>query len=191
MTLAACPSGPRASAGDGRLARKALPARVGYGASKSDGMTRYITLLSFVLALSPYGGARGCGSAAVRLRPDRVHPNGDAGLPRTDAYHDRVRDAPTATDAPEPATASAARGLERGDTGGTGQPLQPCERASPLTGAHGHLHANELSGEIPAEMGSLSNLEDLRLRDNDLSGCVPGSLEDQLTRSNLGDLPFC
>ena len=46
-------------------------------------------------------------------------------------------------------------------------------------------------GEIPAELGSLSNLNSLSLRDNDLSGCVPSSLEDQLDYSDLGGLPFC
>ena len=53
------------------------------------------------------------------------------------------------------------------------------------------LEDNELSGEIPPELGSLSNLEVLGLADNDLSGCVPSILEDQLDRSDLGGLPFC
>ena len=50
-----------------------------------------------------------------------------------------------------------------------------------------------MSGEIPADLGSLSNLTTLALDFNDLSGCVPSSLEDQLDLSNsdLGDLPFC
>ena len=53
---------------------------------------------------------------------------------------------------------------------------------------------NNLRGEIPAELGSLSNLTSLSLGGgyNDLSGCVPSSLEDQLTSySGLGGLPFC
>ena len=37
-----------------------------------------------------------------------------------------------------------------------------------------------MSGEIPAELGNLSNLTGLVLNDNKLSGCVPSSLEDQL-----------
>ena len=39
---------------------------------------------------------------------------------------------------------------------------------------------NALSGEIRPELGSLTNLKELFLASNDLSGCVPGSLEDQL-----------
>ena len=50
-----------------------------------------------------------------------------------------------------------------------------------------------MSGEIPAELGSLANLTYLDLSGNELSGCVPSSLEDQLNfdYSDLGDLPFC
>ena len=52
------------------------------------------------------------------------------------------------------------------------------------------LGGNAVSGEIPAELGSLSNLIDLHLKDTDLSGCVPGSLENQLF-VNVSDFPFC
>ena len=43
------------------------------------------------------------------------------------------------------------------------------------------------------ELGSLSNLTRLGLRNNELSGCAPSSLEDQLDFdvSDLGDLSFC
>ena len=53
------------------------------------------------------------------------------------------------------------------------------------------LSYNELSGEIPAELGSLSNLTGLTLSRNDLSLCVPRSLEDHDRFGNLSDLPFC
>ena len=53
------------------------------------------------------------------------------------------------------------------------------------------LRANGLVGEIPPELGSLSNLDKLFLDNSDLSGCVPSSLEDQLTSSDLGGLPYC
>ncbi len=50
-------------------------------------------------------------------------------------------------------------------------------------------------GEIPAELGSLSNLRDLELEWNsDLSGCVPSSLEDQMRSAadtDIGILSFC
>ena len=48
--------------------------------------------------------------------------------------------------------------------------------------------------EIPAELGSLSNLVALDLNGNDLSGCVPSSLEDPLLvfrACDLGGLPYC
>ena len=40
------------------------------------------------------------------------------------------------------------------------------------------LSDNELSGEIPAELGGLSALEDLYLSGNDLTGCIPATLRD-------------
>ena len=57
-----------------------------------------------------------------------------------------------------------------------------------LTGFH-----IRLTEEIPAELGSLSNLTELALSYNDLSGCVPSSLPGRLNmeHSDLGDLPFC
>ena len=50
-----------------------------------------------------------------------------------------------------------------------------------------------MSGEIPSELGNLTNLEVLNLRNEDLSGCVPGALQGRLIMhlSDLGDLPFC
>ena len=52
-----------------------------------------------------------------------------------------------------------------------------------------HLYDNELSGEIPAELGGLSNLRELILSGNELSGEIPaelGSLSD-LRRLHLHD----
>ena len=55
------------------------------------------------------------------------------------------------------------------------------------------LYGNELSGEIPPELGNLADLAFLFLNENQLSGCVPSSLSGQLDMddSNLGDLRFC
>ncbi len=54
------------------------------------------------------------------------------------------------------------------------------------------LSGNDLSGEIPAELGSLSNLTHLGFTGIvDLSGCVPSSLEDQVSSFNLGEMSFC
>ena len=41
-----------------------------------------------------------------------------------------------------------------------------------------NLYYNELSGNIPAELGSLSNLEYLNLSRNDVSGNIPTELGD-------------
>ena len=52
------------------------------------------------------------------------------------------------------------------------------------------LYSNQLSGEIPPELGNLSNLQGLNLSYNDLSGCVPSTLEYQV-RPVGGGLPLC
>ena len=55
------------------------------------------------------------------------------------------------------------------------------------------LSSNQLSGEIPPELGNLADLTGLTLNGNLLSGCVPSSLLARLNMdySNLGDLRFC
>ena len=55
------------------------------------------------------------------------------------------------------------------------------------------LDGNQLSGEIPPELGKLADLTDLILDGNLLSGCVPSSMLSRLNMdySNLGDLRFC
>ena len=51
---------------------------------------------------------------------------------------------------------------------------------------------NQLTGEIPAELGRLTNLTVLHLSGNQLTGCVPASLQDVANNdfAQLG-LPFC
>ena len=53
--------------------------------------------------------------------------------------------------------------------------------------------SNQLSEEIPLELGNLANLTRLKLSDNQLNECVPISLPGQLDMrlSDLGGLPFC
>ena len=55
------------------------------------------------------------------------------------------------------------------------------------------LFNNQLSGEIPPELGNLANLTRLLLGENRLSGCVPSSLSCRLymDESDLSSLPFC
>ena len=54
------------------------------------------------------------------------------------------------------------------------------------------LNHNQLSGEIPPELGNLVKLIGLDHYENQLSGCVPSSLQGQLDGlDDLGGLPFC
>ena len=218
--------------------------------------TRYVTLLSVVLALALTAALAACGSD---------EPSGVTGPDRT-ASTPASGAAPTATDAPEPAAATAPpatsgsaetdrealvafynatdgenwrnndnwlsdaplgewNGVDTDDDGrvtilvleGNGLSGEiPPELVSLSNLSWLMLNGNELSGEIPAELGNLSNLKVLRLDNtylsgeipeelgnlsnlehlglpsfNDLSGCVPSSLEDQLIMFVIGGLPFC
>ena len=67
---------------------------------------------------------------------------------------------------------------DRGDTGGVGQPDQP-DSANWL-----YLYRNQLTGEIPAELGSLTSLRRLDLYSNRLTGSIPAEL------GNLTNLEF-
>ena len=58
--------------------------------------------------------------------------------------------------------------IDRGDTDGVGQPLQP-ERLL-------ILNRNQLTGEIPTELGNLSSLTRLSLSSNQLTGEMPTEL---------------
>ena len=54
------------------------------------------------------------------------------------------------------------------------------------------MESNELSGAIPQELGRLPDLEDVGLRDNNLTGCVPPPLREVPNNdsASLG-LPDC
>ena len=54
------------------------------------------------------------------------------------------------------------------------------------------LGFNQLTGEIPAWLGDLSNLENLSLSDNQLTGCVPAALRN-VAHHDLAELglDFC
>ena len=53
------------------------------------------------------------------------------------------------------------------------------------------LHENDLSGELPPELGNFASLKVLYLIGNNLTGCVPASLRDQLEDAELGNLDYC
>ena len=209
--------------------------------------TRYVTLLSVVLALSLTAALAACGSDEPSgvTDPDRtastptetpVSPtqtpttpaSGDAST-ATDAPEPAAATAtapPTATDTPVPATATAPPAPARSDesdrealvalynatdgenwsvsdnwlsdaplgewygviTNDDGRVIElelgendlsgeiPAELANLSNLEKLYLHANGLSGEIPPELGSLSNLRWLFLGDNALSGEIPAEL---------------
>ena len=206
-----------------------------------------MNLLSVVLALALTAALAACGSDEPSgvTGPDRTAstPRETPASPARTPTTPGSGDAPTATDAPEPATATAppaASGSAETDrealvalynaTDGENWPLNekwlsdaplgewygvttnddgrvaaldlrsnalsgeiPAELGSLSNLRVLVLSGNDLSGELPAELGSLSNLTHLYLSGNALSGCVPSSLEDQLVSdySKLGDLPYC
>ena len=55
-----------------------------------------------------------------------------------------------------------------------------------------YLDRNQLTGEIPAELGDLTNLTELLLRSNRLTGCIPEGLRN-IRINDFGQLglPFC
>ena len=55
-----------------------------------------------------------------------------------------------------------------------------------------NLSSNQITGPIPAELGNLSSLTDLNLAGNQLVGCIPDGLGD-VADNDLDDLnlPFC
>ena len=57
---------------------------------------------------------------------------------------------------------------------------------------HLDLYLNQLTGEIPAELGDLTKLTELQLRSNQLTGCIPEGLRN-IRVNDFGQLglPFC
>ena len=168
--------------------------------------TRYVTLLSVVLALALTAALAACGSdepSGVTV-PDRTAstPTETPASPARTPTTTGSGAAPTATDAPEPATATAppaasgsaetdrealvvlynatdGENWNRSDNWLSDAPLGEWEGVT--TDDDGrvtvlYLPGLALSGEIPAELGSLSNLEELFLDRNDLSGEIPAEL---------------
>ena len=161
--------------------------------------TRYGTLLSFVLALALTAALAACGSDEPSgvTGPDRTAPPptetpvSPARTPTTTGSGD----APTATDVPVPATATAppaASGSAETDRealialyNASGDPnwlrwnwrsdVPISEWIGVTTDDNGRvtkldLSENNLSGEIPPELGNLASLRALDLHSNDLNG---------------------
>ena len=63
-------------------------------------------------------------------------------------------------------------GLDRSDLAGE----IPAELGNLTNLEHLYLRGNDLTGEIPAELGNLSNLDDLRLNKTRLTGAIPPEL---------------
>ena len=68
----------------------------------------------------------------------------------------------------------------------------PSELGSLTNLARLYLYDNQLTGEIPSELSDLENLENLYLAGNQLSGCIPTGLKD-VPENDFADtgLPFC
>ena len=168
--------------------------------------TRYVTLLSFVLALALTAALAACGSDEPSgvTGPDRT-----ASIPTETPASGSVetdREALVAlynatdgenwnqsdnwlSDAPLGEWKGVLTDDRRvvvlylGDNGLTGEIPPELGSLSNLTALY--LDTNALSGEIPPELGSLSNLTDLSLHGNALSGAIPAELG---SLSNLAEL---
>ena len=168
--------------------------------------TRYVTLLSFVLPLALTAALAACGSDEPSgvTGPDRT-----ASIPTETPASGSVetdREALVAlynatdgenwnqsdnwlSDAPLGEWKGVLTDDRRvvvlylGDNGLTGEIPPELGSLSNLTALY--LDTNALSGEIPPELGSLSNLTDLSLYHNALSGAIPAELG---SLSNLTEL---
>ena len=156
--------------------------------------TRYVTLLSVVLAQALTVALAACGSDEPSgvTGPDRTASTPGSGV------------APTATDTPAPADATAPPAASRSaetdrealvalynaTDGENWRTSDNWLSDAPLDDWYGvatdddgrvkelGLEFENLSGEIPPELGSLSNLVGLALSGNELSGCVPSRWEE-------------
>ena len=178
--------------------------------------TRYVTLLSFVLALALTAALAACGSDEPSgvTGPDRT-----ASIPTETPASGSVetdREALVAlynatdgenwnqsdnwlSDAPLGEWKGVLTDDRRvvvlylGDNGLTGEIPPELGSLSNLTALS--LYHNALSGAIPAELGSLSNLAELDLRNNALSGAIPAELGSLSNLTNLrllsNDLSGC
>ena len=174
--------------------------------------TRYVTLLSFVLALALTAALAACGSDEPSgvTGPDRTAsiPTETPASPTPTPTTPESEAAPTATVAPAAATAPlAASGsvetdrealvaLYNATDGENWNQSDNWLSDAPLGEWKGvltddrrvvvlYLGDNGLTGEIPPELGSLSNLTALYLDTNALSGEIPPELG---SLSNLTDL---
>ena len=195
------------------------------------GTTRYVTLLSVVLTLALTAALAACGSDEPSgvTGPDRTAstPTETLASPARTPSTPGAGDAPAASGSAETdrealvalynatggenwensdnwlsdAPLGKWRGVTTNDDGRVTKLLFignnmggeiPAELGSLSNLITLELARNELSGEIPPELGSLTNLTKLELAGNDLSGCVPSSLEYRLAVSYFGDLvAFC
>ena len=131
--------------------------------------TRYVTLLRFILALALTAALAACASD---------EPSGGT-------VSDRTASTPTETPASAETDREALVVLYNATDGGNWNRSDNRLSDAPLGEWYGVdtnddrrvtvliLDNNGLSGEIPAELGSLSNLTELELSDNDLSGEIP------------------
>ena len=185
--------------------------------------TRYVTLLSVVLALALTAALAACGSDEPSgvTGPDRTAspPTETPASPARTPTTTGSGDAPTATDTPGPAATrpplptlgptsaktdrEALVALYNATDGENWDESNSWLSDAPLglgwkgvtTNNDGRvtkliLRYNGLSGEIPAELGNLSNLIELTLSGNDLSGEIPpelGSLSNLSVGLNLSE----
>ena len=166
--------------------------------------TRYVTLVSVILALALTAALAACGSDEPSgvTGPDRTAststetPASSARTPSTPVPSPTATDAPGTAAATAPPAVSTSAETDRealvalyNATNGENwfesdnwlSDAPPGEWYGVTTNDDGRVIAlvlddNNLSGEIPAELGSLSNLTDLFLQDNLLSGEIPAEL---------------